>query len=274
VQLAYLWTPFSTQTLVLSENLGVLLTVTWVVVVVNAVNLLDGLDGLAAGMTAIAASAFFVYVIRSGSLFGPASPAALLSVVTVGIAVGFLPWNFFPAKIFMGDTGSMLLGMLLAIATISGVNGNPIKPTGRDLAALAGPLIVTLLILFIPFLDVVLAVARRTWRREAIGAPDKEHLHHRLLDVGHTQRRAVLLMYLWSALISGGALAIGLVRGRFAVGMILLGAVLLILATALPRLTRENGGNGGNGGDGRNGASGANGESGAEKPSPSEASSP
>jgi UDP-GlcNAc:undecaprenyl-phosphate/decaprenyl-phosphate GlcNAc-1-phosphate transferase len=242
VQLAYFWTPW-TGILVLTPDLAVLLTVVWVVVVVNAVNLLDGLDGLAAGMTAIAATAFFVYVVRSGSLFGTASPAALLSVIAAGIAVGFLPWNFHPAKIFMGDTGAMLLGMLLAIATISGVGRNPIPPSGRDLAALAGPVVVTLLILFIPFLDVVLAVARRTWRREGIGHADKEHLHHRLLDVGHTQRRAVLLMYLWSALISGGALAIGLIKGRLAVGLILLAAVLLILATALPRLTRENGQN-------------------------------
>jgi UDP-GlcNAc:undecaprenyl-phosphate/decaprenyl-phosphate GlcNAc-1-phosphate transferase len=242
VQLAYFWFP-PNNFLVLGSNLAVPLTIVWVVAVVNAVNLLDGLDGLAAGMTAIAATAFFVYVVRSGSLFGTASPAALLSVIAAGIAVGFLPWNFHPAKIFMGDTGAMLLGMLLAIATISGVGRNPIPPSGRDLAALAGPVVVTLLILFIPFLDVVLAVARRTWRREGIGHADKEHLHHRLLDVGHTQRRAVLLMYLWSALISGGALAIGLIKGRLAVGLILLAAVLLILATALPRLTRENGQN-------------------------------
>ena len=240
VQLAYFWTPW-TGILVLTPDLAALLTIVWVVVVVNAVNLVDGLDGLAAGMTAIAATAFFVYVVRSGSLFGAASPAALLSVIAAGIAVGFLPWNFYPAKIFMGDTGAMLLGMLLAIATISGVGRNPIPPSGRDLAALAGPVVVPLLMLFIPFLDVVLAVVRRTWRREGIGHADKEHLHHRLLDVGHTQRRAVLLMYLWSALISGGALAVGLIKGRLAVGLILLAAVLLILATALPRLTRENG---------------------------------
>ena len=100
-------------------------------------------------------------------------------------------------------------------------------------------MVVPLLILFIPFLDVVLAVVRRTWRGEGIGHADKEHLHHRLLDVGHTQRSAVLLMYLWSALISGSALAVGLINGRLAVGIIVLASGLLILATALPRLRRR-----------------------------------
>src|SRR5437870_11934270 len=101
----------------------------FVVSVANAVNLVDGLDGLAAGMVAIAASAFFIFMVRSpSSFFGEASQAALLSAITVGICLGFLPWNFFPARIFMGDTGSMLLGILLAIATISGVGNNPLPP--------------------------------------------------------------------------------------------------------------------------------------------------
>ena len=92
--------------------------------VANAVNLVDGLDGLAAGMIAIAAAAFFVYMIRTENMFGDASAAALLSAITVGICLGFLPWNFYPAKIFMGDSGSLLLGMLLSIATISGIGRN------------------------------------------------------------------------------------------------------------------------------------------------------
>lgn len=237
VQLAYFWYP-PNNFLVLGSNLAVPLTVVWVVAVVNAVNLLDGLDGLAAGMMAIAATAFFIYIVRTPSLFDLASSAALLSAIIVGISLGFLPWNFFPAKIFMGDTGAMLLGLLLAVATISGVARNPFPPSGGDFAAVAGVVFVPLLILFIPFLDVVLAVVRRTWRGEGIGHADKLHLHHRLLDVGHTQRSAVLLMYLWSALISGSALAVGLINGRLAVGIIVLASGLLILATALPRLTK------------------------------------
>jgi UDP-GlcNAc:undecaprenyl-phosphate/decaprenyl-phosphate GlcNAc-1-phosphate transferase len=235
--LLYFWIP-GFSTVVLTADLSALLTVVWVVAVANAVNLVDGLDGLAAGMVAIAASAFFIYVVRTPSTFGDASAAALLSVITVGICVGFLPWNFYPAKIFMGDSGSMLLGMLVAIFTISSVGRNPLPPSGGDLAAIAGTVLVPLLVLFIPFLDVVLAVSRRTWRGQGIGHADKEHIHHRLMEIGHSHRRAVLLMYLWSVLISGSALAVGLIDGRTTVGVILMGAIVLFLITALPALDR------------------------------------
>jgi UDP-GlcNAc:undecaprenyl-phosphate GlcNAc-1-phosphate transferase len=242
VQFAYFWVPGSWKILVLSGDLPVILTIAWVVVVANAVNLVDGLDGLAAGMVAIAATALFIYLERSPSLFGQASQAALLSAITAGICLGFLPWNFYPAKIFMGDTGSMLLGMLLAITTISGVGRNPIPPSTDDLVAIAGQFAVLLLVLAIPFLDVALAIIRRTWRGQGIGHADKEHLHHRLMDIGHGHRQAVLLMYLWSALISGCGLVVGLITGRFLVGVIIAGAAVLFAVTAFPRLAgRRNG---------------------------------
>jgi UDP-GlcNAc:undecaprenyl-phosphate/decaprenyl-phosphate GlcNAc-1-phosphate transferase len=234
--LAFFWIPG--QVVVLDPDLAVPLTILWVVAVANAVNLVDGLDGLAAGMIAIAAAAFFVYTIRTPSTFGDASAAALISAITVGVCLGFLPWNFHPAKIFMGDSGSLLLGMLLAIATIDGVGLNPLPPSGGDIAAIAGVLVVPLLVLFIPFLDVVLAIVRRTWRGQGIGHADKEHIHHRLMDIGHSHRRAVLLMYLWSALISASALAVGLIDGRTTVGLVLLAAAALFLVTALPALDR------------------------------------
>jgi UDP-GlcNAc:undecaprenyl-phosphate GlcNAc-1-phosphate transferase len=243
VQFAYLFFPFVKQNpVVLSGDLRVILTIVWVVAVANAVNLVDGLDGLAAGMVAIASSVLFVYIVRSPSLFGEASQAALLSSITAGICLGFLPWNFYPAKIFMGDTGSMLLGMLLAIATISGLGRNFIPPSTDDLVAIAGSVAVLLLVLAIPFLDVVLAVIRRTWRGQGIGHADKQHLHHRLMDIGHGHRQAVLLMYLWSALISGSGLVVGLITGRFLVGMIVAGLIVLFVATAFPRLARPRNG--------------------------------
>ncbi len=237
-QLLFFWLP-GLGIVVPTQDQLVLLTLIWVLMVINAVNLVDGLDGLAAGMVAIAAAAFFVYMVREPSQFGLASSAALLSAITVGICVGFLPWNFFPAKIFMGDSGSMLLGLLLAVATMAGVGRNPTKPSGGDLAATVGAVVVPLLILFIPFLDVVLAITRRTWRGQGIGHADKEHIHHRLLVIGHTHRGAVFLMYLWSALISASALAIGFIDNRVAVGAILAVAILLFLVTALPRFTRS-----------------------------------
>jgi UDP-GlcNAc:undecaprenyl-phosphate GlcNAc-1-phosphate transferase len=241
VQLQYFVVPGSIVSL--GADLAVPLTILWVVAIVNAVNLVDGLDGLAAGMVAIAAGTFFVYMVSSDSLFGNASAAALLSCITAGLCLGFLPWNFHPAKIFMGDSGAMLLGMLVAVATISGVGRNPFKPAPGDLAVIAIPLLVPLLVLAVPFLDVALAIVRRARRNIGLGQADKEHIHHRLMDIGHSHRQAVLLMYLWSGLISASALAVGLIDGRLAAGAVLAGALVLFGVTALPRLTerRRNG---------------------------------
>jgi UDP-GlcNAc:undecaprenyl-phosphate GlcNAc-1-phosphate transferase len=248
VQLSYLWFP-GIQVLTLSGDLPVILTIVWAVAIPNAVNLVDGLDGLAAGMVAIASASFFAFVVRTPGPFGHVSQAALLSAITCGVCLGFLPWNFHPAKIFMGDAGSMLLGMLLAIATIEGIGNSFSVPSPGQIVGYAGAIAPALLILFIPFLDVVLAIIRRTRRGQGIGHADKEHLHHRLMEIGHGHRQAVLLMYLWSALVSAGALAVGLINGRFVVGMILFGAAALFLVTALPRLaSRRNGGTPLNGG--------------------------
>ncbi len=235
VQLVYFWFP-GQGILSLGSDVAVPLTILWVIAMMNAVNLIDGLDGLASGLTAIAAISFFAYMYLTPSLYGHASPAALLSAITAGGVIGFLPWNFHPAKIFMGDSGSMLLGLLLATATISGVGRNPYPPVGGDLAAFSIPVLVPLVVLMLPFLDVVLAIARRMRRGRRVMAPDKEHIHHRLLDFGHSHRQAVLIMYLWSALISGTALAVALVNGRMLVGGIALGAAAIIAATAIPRL--------------------------------------
>ena len=230
----------------LGTDEAVPLTILWVVAAANAINLVDGLDGLAAGMVAIAAATFFIYMVRGADASGTASVAALLSAITVGICLGFLPWNFHPAKIFMGDTGSMLLGMLVAVATISGVGSDPSPPERGDIAVIALPLLVPLLVLAIPFLDVLLAIVRRTRKGLGIAHADKEHIYHRLMDIGHGHRQAVLLMYLWSALVCGSALAIGVIDGRLVAGAIVGCAIILFLVTALPRLLdrRRNGANG------------------------------
>ncbi len=229
---------------VLGTDEAVPLTILWVVAAANAINLVDGLDGLAAGMVAISAATFFIYLVRGGDTSESASVAALLSAITVGICAGFLPWNFHPAKIFMGDTGSMLLGMLVAIATISGVGRNPVPPPRGEVAVIALPLLVPLLVLGIPFLDVLLAIVRRTRKGLGIAHADKEHIFHHLMDIGHGHRGAVLLMYLWSALVCGSALAIGVIDGRLVAGAIVGCALVLFLVTALPRLLerRRNGG--------------------------------
>ncbi len=274
VQLLYFYFP-GQGILSLSPDMAVPLTILWVVAMANAVNLVDGLDGLAAGMVAIGAMAFFAYMFRAPGVDGEPSTAALLSAVVAGAAVGFLPWNFFPAKIFMGDSGAMLLGLMMAAATISGVGRNPYPPSGGDLAAIAIPIAVPLLILGVPFLDVLFAIVRRLHRGVRITHADKEHIHHRLLDIGHSHRQAVLLMYLWSALISTCALAVAFINGRALVGGIVLGA--LILAVVIPRLVlrRPERAAGAPEGNGRvaDAASGAGGAGGAAGPSVPDGSS-
>jgi UDP-GlcNAc:undecaprenyl-phosphate GlcNAc-1-phosphate transferase len=244
VQLLYFWFP-GQGILSLGSDLAVPLTILWVVAMVNAVNLIDGLDGLAAGTVAIAAAAFFAYMYVSADAGRAthASPGALLSVIVAGTAVGFLPWNFNPARIFMGDSGSMLLGLLLAVATISGVGATTgPAPGGGDLAAFAMPVLIPLIVLALPFIDVMFAIVRRMRRGRPVSHPDKEHIHHRLMDIGHSHRKAVLLMYLWSALISASALALALINGRLVVGMILAGTALVVAATSLlPRMGRSRG---------------------------------
>jgi len=239
---------------ILSGDLPVIVTIIWVVAVANAVNLADGLDGLAAGMVAIAAAVFFVYSVLSPGPLGIVSQPALLAAITCGVCVGFLPWNFYPAKIFMGDAGSMLLGMLLAITTIEGVHRTITRPSAGDIAAVAGTIAVPILVLLIPFLDVAYAIVRRTRRGQGIAYADKEHLHHHLMDIGHGHMEAVLLLYLWSALMAGAALAVGRIDGRLPVGLIVLGAAVLVVATALPGLNRRRAGNGNRNGS-RNGRS-------------------
>jgi UDP-GlcNAc:undecaprenyl-phosphate/decaprenyl-phosphate GlcNAc-1-phosphate transferase len=217
-------------------DIAVPLTVLWIVALMNAVNLVDGLDGLAAGMVAIAAIAFFAYF-RTPDGTEQASVAALMSTIVAGVAIGFLPWNFHPAKIFMGDSGSLMLGLLMAVATISGVGQNLEGPSGGDLAVIAIPILIPLLVLAVPLLDVVLAIVRRMRKGIGIGHADKEHIHHRLMDIGHSHRQAVLLMYLWGALIAAAALVVAYVDGRTLVAVILAAAVLI--ATILPRLVRD-----------------------------------
>lgn len=237
VELLFFW--FPTQGVIsLGSDLAVPLTVAWVLLLANAINLVDGLDGLAAGTVAIAAGAFFVYVHAGPSAFGDRpSSAALLSAVAAGASIGFLPYNFHPARIFMGDSGSMLLGLLLASATISGV-GRSIQPSGGDIAAFSIPVLIPVILIAVPLVDVALAVVRRLRHHRPVFAPDKEHIHHQLQEIGHTHRRAVLVMYLWSVLLAGSALAVTFINGRAIVAALLGCAAFIIAATFVPQRLR------------------------------------
>jgi UDP-GlcNAc:undecaprenyl-phosphate GlcNAc-1-phosphate transferase len=209
-----IWIPLGSSIIVLDPVSSILLTVLIVVVSVNAVNFVDGLDGLAAGIVGIGALAFFVYtyVLSVQQDFDRATFPALVSAALVGMTAGFLPHNSFPAKLFMGDTGSMLLGLLLASSTIT-LTGtvNPDAIEGNSTLAIFLPILLPIAVILIPALDLLLAVIRRVSRGRSPFSPDKQHLHHRLLQRGHSQRRAVALMYSITALVSFTVVALAFV---------------------------------------------------------------
>ncbi len=189
--------------LFLSADWSALLTVLWVVVLANAVNLIDGLDGLAAGIVAIASSTFFLYALRLGDegIVDPANAGALWAAVTFGVCVGFLPHNVHPARVFMGDSGALMLGALMAASTMS-VGGRVTEPFSGQTWFFFAPIFIPLVILGVPLVDLVFAVVRRAARRRGLSAPDKEHLHHRLMRLGHGHRRSVVILWSWTALLS------------------------------------------------------------------------
>ncbi|MGW8363180.1 MraY family glycosyltransferase [Streptomyces wedmorensis] len=254
--LTILWLPIpGVGTVALTPGQGTLLTVALVVLTINAVNFVDGLDGLAAGMVCIAAAAFFLYAYRLwyGYTIEAAAPATLFAAILMGMCLGFLPHNMHPARIFMGDSGSMLIGLILAASAISITGqvdpdvlklfeGSTREATHAALPVFI-PLVLPLTIIAIPMADLILAIVRRTWKGQSPFAADRGHLHHRLLEIGHSHSRAVLIMYFWSALIAFGTLAYSvhstsmwIVLGVVALSAI--GLVLLLLPRFSPRAPR------------------------------------
>ncbi|MGV0383688.1 MraY family glycosyltransferase [Corynebacterium sp. 22_2729] len=199
-------------TLILDQVQSTILTALLTVTIVNAMNFVDGLDGLAAGLGAIAAGTILIYSLtilhdQSGTV--AAYPPAIISAALVGICMGFLPHNFSPARIFMGDSGAMLIGLLLSAACTSAsgrINAALYGPA--DMMALLSPMIVVLAALSIPLLDLVMAVVRRVSKGKSPFSPDKKHLHHRLLSIGHTQKRVVLVLYTWVGVVAFGAVGL------------------------------------------------------------------
>ncbi|MCZ2524243.1 MraY family glycosyltransferase [Streptomyces sp. HB2AG] len=254
LQILYLPVPFIGG-VSLSPGVSTLLTVAVVVVTINAVNFVDGLDGLASGMVCIAALAFFMYAYRLWYGYGmeTAASATLFSAILIGMCVGFLPHNLHPARIFMGDSGSMLIGLMLAGAAVS-ITGQ-VDPdaitafTGSErntvhaMVPVYIPLLLPLTVIAIPAADLVLAIVRRTWKGQSPFAADRGHLHHRLLEVGHSHSRAVLIMYFWSALIAFGAVAVSVQSNSLLIMLAIVvlsaaGLVVLLLPRFKPRAPR------------------------------------
>ena len=228
---------------------GALLTGLVVITVVNAVNFIDGLDGLAAGVVGIGALAFFLFCYQFTSIndVSRASTAALLSVALAGACVGFLIHNWHPARLFMGDSGSMLIGLILSASavTFSGsytAGGLSVNAFDASTALLVTflPLLLPLTILVVPLVDLVLAVVRRTRAGRSPFAADKKHLHHRLLEIGHSQRRAVLIMWLWAGLMSFGSVVVTLYRGPIMISCLAIATALIVgLTFVLPKIRGE-----------------------------------
>jgi UDP-GlcNAc:undecaprenyl-phosphate/decaprenyl-phosphate GlcNAc-1-phosphate transferase len=244
---AYLyWLPLpGGSTLSLEPDLSVTLTILLIVVTINAVNFIDGLDGLAAGVVGIAGLAFFIYsyTLTNSIDLGSQSTPAVASAVLVGMCAGFLPHNFNPARIFMGDTGSMLIGMLLAYGPIASnssldsgvlINYSHLHPLNRFPTIL--PILLPVAILIIPYADFFLAVIRRTARGHSPFAPDRKHLHHRLQSMGHSHRQSVLLMYLWAGLSAGAVVGLSVIRTDLVwLGVVTLVALIALLFATIPQ---------------------------------------
>jgi len=227
-------------TTILPTPVLVLFTVLVVIASTNAVNFIDGLDGLAAGVVCIAAFAFFVYSYIVSRSFVPAnvfSTATFISAALVGCCAGFLPHNFHPARLFMGDSGALTLGLLLSAATIT-LTGNvdPGEVSANDVSAAFLPILVPLAVLLLPLLDMLLAVVRRTRAGQRPWHPDALHLHHRMLRIGHGHRRAVLILYLWAAIVALGSVSFVIWDGPRPLAVVGAAAAMgVVLTVWLPR---------------------------------------
>ncbi|MGJ9402496.1 MraY family glycosyltransferase [Arthrobacter sp. KK5.5] len=227
---------------VTSEPLQIGLTVFLVVLTMNAINFVDGLDGLAAGMAAIGASAFFIYcymLARTINQFDHSNFSAMLMALLLGSCLGFLPHNFNPAKVFMGESGVMMIGMLMSVAAIA---------VTADLDALGGfrfrnvpaymPIVLPIAVVLLPLADLLMAVVRRTAAGRSPFSADRGHLHHKLVDGGYTQRQAVFLLYLWTALVAFGVVSFNFLDWRLllpALGLLMLAAAFVTMRPWLRR---------------------------------------
>lgn len=198
--------------LLLSSWQSFMLSVFAIVIVMNAVNFIDGLDGLVAGVALIANGIFFVYtylVARDTGIDSYSSLASFIAIVLVGVCIGFLPLNWSPARLFMGDSGALMLGLLMAVSAIAftgqldpGLLGdNDVFGRSQLLGAFI-PILLPLVVVLLPLMDFGMAVVRRMSRGKSPFSPDRKHLHHRMLDMGHSDRAAVVIFYAWTTIVS------------------------------------------------------------------------
>ncbi len=234
----FYWLPTPGGIVSMPPVLGAVLSAIVIIATANAVNFVDGLDGLAAGVCVIGALAFFsyTYLLAFDNGLNRAAPPSLIAVAVAGSCLGFLPYNFHPCKLFMGDSGALPLGTLLGGAAVNltgfmdpatvALNGG--RATWLPVLL---PLVLTFAVLALPGIDLVLAVVRRTKAGKSPFSADRKHLHHRMLDMGHSHRGAVLLLWAWAAVIGFGIVLVVLRGGMVALGLLCLAIAGLVIGT-------------------------------------------
>ncbi|CAN5200036.1 MraY family glycosyltransferase [soil metagenome] len=229
--------------LILSPYAGLVITVLAIVLVMNATNFIDGLDGLVAGVTVIANGVFFLYSYQLATNIAQTeyfNLASLITAVLIGACVGFLPLNWHPAKLFMGDSGSMLVGLLMATSAISVTGQLDFSVMGgRQLLPAFIPIILPFAIFIVPLLDFALAVIRRLRAGKSPFSADRKHLHHRLLDMGHSDVHAVLIFYSWTTVVAVGCLLFLFVPTVWAVLFVVVGLLVCTVYTLAPLSRRK-----------------------------------
>lgn len=231
IKITFISNPINSKVIMLNY-LSIPITIFWVVGITNTLNLIDGLDGLAAGVAGIASLSLMFVAYTFVGVFPFYSGVVLLAAILAGSALGFLPHNFNPAKIFMGDTGSLFLGYMLSVISIKGVM--------KSFTTIS--VVLPVIILGIPIFDTAFAILRRFINRKPIMQADKGHLHHRLLDKGLSQKQTVLVLYCISMLLGGLALMLtdlNLGKSMFVLGMITGGLLLLIIQMSLFDIKKE-----------------------------------
>ncbi len=236
--------PFIPEPIVIeTDAASIVLTAGLIVTTMNAFNFIDGLDGLAAGVAIIGGSAFFLtayWVHRTAVLLDRSDLATLLTAVLVGACIGFLPHNWFPAKIFMGDSGAMLIGLIMASAGIvsTGQISSGLYDRANGIPTII-PILLPFAVLFLPLLDLCLAVVRRTALGRSPWSADRGHLHHKLLDIGYSHRGAVILMYLWTCVLAFSGLAFAVYPWQFVLVGGLAAMIIMAGVTAWPYLRHK-----------------------------------
>lgn len=227
-------------TVIFDQTQGVIVSSLLIVMLINAFNFVDGIDGLAAGLGMIASAAILVFsltVLHDQGGAVSAYPPAIICAALVGMCAGFLPHNYEPARIFMGDSGAMLIGLLLAAASISASGKINMSLYGTaDFVALVSPFLVVVAAVALPVIDLIMAVIRRVSQGKSPFAADRQHIHHRLLALGHTHRRTVLVLYMWVSAIAFGAVSFSVIPSRYAAVLLVSAVIIATAATAVPAM--------------------------------------